>query len=122
SERLGFRYVDEEITSMAAAKEGLDPNLVADAEKRRGLLARFVDGLAKAGVAAGSVGLTVPTDLDRSDDFRALILETLVETAKQGDVVIVAHAASVALAGRDDLLRVLITATPERRAQRLSDA
>jgi cytidylate kinase len=34
--------------------------------------------------------------------------------------VIVAHAASFALAGRPDLLRVLITAPPEVRARRLA--
>jgi cytidylate kinase len=37
-------------------------------------------------------------------------------------VVIVAHAASIALAGRGDLVRVLVTASPEARAQRLAEA
>jgi cytidylate kinase len=35
--------------------------------------------------------------------------------------VIVAHAASVALAGRDDTLRVLVTASPETRVRRYAE-
>jgi cytidylate kinase len=37
-------------------------------------------------------------------------------------VVIVAHAAAFALAGRDDLVRVLITAPAEIRTRRLAEA
>jgi len=122
SRRLGFRYVDQEIISTAAAKLDLDPNLVADAEKRKGLVTRFVGGLARAAVDIGSTGYAIPTtpDLEGSDDFRRLILEAITETADQGDVVIVAHAASVLLAGRDDVLRVFITASQGKRADRLA--
>ena len=41
------------------------------------------------------------------------------EAAAQGDVVIVAHAASFALADRDDVLRTFVTASPAVRADRL---
>jgi cytidylate kinase len=44
-----------------------------------------------------------------------------VQTAERGSVVIVAHAASHALAGRDDVLRVLVTAPPSVRARRLAE-
>src|SRR5262245_24428374 len=62
------------------------------------------------------------SELVRSHDLRALIRETVVETAGKGDVVIVAHAASFALGDRDDVLRVLITAPPEVRTARLAEA
>ena len=42
------------------------------------------------------------------------------ETADRGNVVIVAHAASHALADRDDVLRVLVTASPETRCARVA--
>src|SRR6476469_5144749 len=75
SDRLGFRYVDEEIISIAAAREGLDSNVVADAERRQSFLARFADTLTKAGVAVGSVGFTIPNVSERewSDGFLRLI-------------------------------------------------
>ena len=50
--------------------------------------------------------------------MRALIREAIEEVAARGNVVVVAHAASFALAGREDTLRVLVTASPETRAGR----
>ena len=94
----------------------------AVAERRKGFLVRFIDSLGMS-AGAGSVGY-IPDlgELGRSEDFRALIREAIQETAERGDVVIASHAASLALAGRDDLLRVLVTASPETRTKRLADA
>jgi cytidylate kinase len=124
AERLGFRYVDEEIISMAAAKAGVVPELVADAERRRRLLDKVLEGLARGGTAAGSAAYAVPRDrqAEGTEDYRRLIIETIVETAHQGSVVIVAHAASIALADTADLLRVLVTAPSDVRAGRVAAA
>jgi cytidylate kinase len=121
SGELGCRYVDEEIISAAAKKAGVSPHLVADAEKRQGLLLQFIDGLGERGVTSdhGFMFTGAPED-ERSEDFRALIREAVHETAERGEVVIVAHAASMALAGREGLLRVLITASPEMRVWRVA--
>jgi cytidylate kinase len=51
-----------------------------------------------------------------------LMRSVLWESAEAGDAVIVAHAASLALATRADVLRVLITASAETRARRLAEA
>ena len=51
-----------------------------------------------------------------------MIRSALWESAERGDAVIVAHAASLALATRTDVLRVLITASPETRVRRLAGA
>jgi predicted TPR repeat methyltransferase len=40
AERLGFRYLDEEVLSEAAEWADLDPAFVADAERRKPLTAR----------------------------------------------------------------------------------
>ena len=64
---------------------------------------------------AGTAELGGGTD---PKSLRALIQKSIHETAERGDVVIVSHAASYALAGRDDVLRVLVTASPETRAGR----
>jgi cytidylate kinase len=71
----------------------------------------------------GSATATVPitADIRGSDDYRALILEAIARTADEGEVVIVAHAASMALAGREGVLRVLVTSPTEVRARRLAD-
>ena len=127
AERLGFRYVNEEIISRAAEKQGIDPAAIADAERRKGVILRVLEGLGQGGAAGATPGgaMWVPddsTELAQSHDLRALIRETIHETAARGHVVIVAHAAAFALAGRDDLVRVFVTAPAEIRTQRIAEA
>ena len=129
ADRLGFRYVDEEIISAAAEKQGVDPAAIADAERRKSVLMRVLEGMGQTGAASATATpggpMWIPDDsseLVRTHDLRTLIRETVVETAARSDVVIVAHAASFALADRDDVLRVLITAPPEVRSARLAEA
>jgi cytidylate kinase len=122
---LGFRYVDEEIIYLAAERHGLDAELVGDAERRKGLLDRILNDIAGAPVMmepTGGMTLLPPEAFVTRENLRALIVEAIKETAERGRVVIVSHAASIPLAGRADLLRVLITASFELRAQRLAEA
>ena len=124
AERLGFQYVDEEIIVRAAAKGGLAPVDVADEEKRKSLLSRLLQEMGR-GAAIESYGLAGAAELASEgtspDVIRSLISEAIEQTAGTGDVVIVAHAAARALSGRPDVLRVLVTASPETRANRISE-
>jgi cytidylate kinase len=131
--RLGFRYVDEEIISRAANQAQVDAALVAAAEQRKPLLERLLDKLPTAHDLAGAVTLStgVPVDIFTGgvveyravpEDMRALIRAAIHEVAQAGQAVIVAHAASMALAGSEGVLRVLITASPAVRAARLVTA
>ena len=63
-----------------------------------------------------------PVEGATSDELRAHILDAIEETAEHGKAVIVAHAASHALASRQDVLRVLVTASPDTRAARVAEA
>lgn len=123
AERLGFRYVDEEIIEIAAKKHGLDADLVADAERRKNLLSRLLDDLATAPMLdpSGTAGFLMAdtTSVPRREELRQLIIEAIRETAQRGDVVIVSHAAGIPLAGRDDLMRVLVTASFGTRVSRI---
>jgi cytidylate kinase len=121
AERLDFLYVDEEIVARAAAKGGIEPAEVADEERRKSFAARLLDAIAQGGgEAAWAVGAPPHTGEEvGSDEVRALIRETIEQTATRGKVVIVAHAASRALPEGAHALRVLITASPARRASRL---
>jgi cytidylate kinase len=118
AEGLGFTYVDEDIVRLAAERGHISPEDVADAERRKSTIRRLLEGMGK-GEATETYGLAPPVAGGAiSDDVSALIREAIEETAGQGEVVIVAHAASFALADRDDVLRVLVTASPETRAER----
>lgn len=122
AKRLGFTYADEEVVARAAARGGIDAGSVADEESRKSRAARVLEALA----LTGDLGLAgVPpagTDEVRGPEIRALIRETIEHMAAQGNVVIVAHAASHALPARSDVLRVLITASPDVRAQRVGES
>ena len=52
--------------------------------------------------------------------YDELIRDVIVQTANAGKVVIVAHGAGICLADTAGVLRTLISATPEVRAERLS--
>jgi uncharacterized protein len=105
AEKLGFRYVDEEIIVAVAEKEEMWPEALALVEDRKaGRRLEVYD--------AGSE----PTKV-----LRSLIRDAIRETAKQGPVVIVAHASSFALGGGDGILRVLVTASSETRARRFAE-
>jgi hypothetical protein len=120
AERLGFQYVDDEVIAEAAEWAEIDPALVADAERRKPLVARLLGHMAEGGVsqqlASGQWARTAPTDAD----LRVLITDVLRSFADRGSVVIVSHAASFALAGRE-ALRVLVTASDDTRASRVPE-
>ena len=124
ADRLSFRYVDEEIIEIAAKKHGLDSDVIADAERRKSLFGRLLDDLASGSMLdpGGTAGILVPdvTTMPRREDLRLLIIEAIRETAERGNVVIVSHAAGIPLAGRDDVLRVLVTASFDTRVRRVA--
>jgi cytidylate kinase len=107
ADSLDFRYVDEEILLAAAEHEGLEPEQLAEAERRRSGLSRLQIDLVTGGA------------LDEM--LRSLIRTSLHETAAAGQAVIVAHAASMALVAHEGILRVLVTASRETRARRLAE-
>ena len=127
AERLGFALVDEEIILRAAAEGGVESDAVADVERRRSFMER-----ALAAAASGSAGVTIAAGgLDSyytgsvgspqaSEELRGFIRIAIEETAERGSVVIVAHAASHALASRPDVLRVLVTASSSIREARVA--
>src|SRR4029453_13031705 len=103
---LGFRYVDEEIITRAAEKQGVDPAAIADAERRKSVILRVLEGPRQSGAARATPGGPMWGP----------------DAAPQRPVVMGAHAAAFALAGRDDLVRVLVTAPVEIRTRRLAEA
>jgi len=122
AQRLGFRYVDDEVVEEAAKRAGVDRALVADAEHRKPLVIRILALIAEQSPETLALLPASGTDsLPSEDDLRALIVDVLRSLADAGSVVIVAHAASFALAKRD-VLRVLVTASTETRTERVAKA
>jgi cytidylate kinase len=121
---LGFRLIDEDIVTRAAVEAGVDEEVIADVERRKSLLVRLLEGLGPASMGTGPI-VTPPETAGygqpASDELRELIKSVIEETAAHGNVVIAAHAASLTLAARGDVLRVHVTASPETRQRRLAE-
>ena len=130
AERLGYQDVDEQVIERAARLAQVDAGLVARMEQRQPLLRKLVDKLAAAHDLVGPAMLStmvpafggVPGHAGgraQPDDLRLLIQAAIQEIANDGRAVIVAHAASMTLATRPDVVRVLVTASADTRARRL---
>jgi cytidylate kinase len=125
AESLGFRYVDEDIVHAAAERAGVDPETVTTTEQRRTLANKLLDLVAQSGAPEAYAFAPEIAELSQlsgsSEAVREVIREAVRETADAGNAVIVAHAASHVLAGRPDVLRILVTGSPEVRAKRLAE-
>ena len=129
AEKLGYRYVDDEIIDRAAEHAGVSRETIAKTERPTGLLSRIVDGLAaSAGNEATMAFLAgapvyVPAQRDWSPQaelsYEELIQQVIIEVANQHRAVIMAHGAAVCLRGRAEALRVFITASLDTRVERL---
>lgn len=117
AEGLAYRIVDEEIVARAAQRRNLSSAEVANAERRKSLLASLVEEIGDSSADVIKF-ITNPKEAGAHDDVRHLIRDAIMETADEGNVVIVAHAASYALSRRKDVLRVLITGSEFGRANK----
>lgn len=130
AEALEYRYVDDEVVMAAAARAGIDPASLAGVEHHKGFFTRLMDALVAPQEEIEGGYLRLPstreyysTDVKPSTpsfaEGRRLIVDALTEIATRGRVVIVAHAGSMALGGRPDVLRVHVTASPSTRLRRV---
>jgi cytidylate kinase len=120
AKELGYRYADEEIIIKAAEKAGVAPETVEQVEHTPGLFVRILEAMARTPPdPEGWAGAAVAPSVDRSI-YQGLIERVIRETGNKGNVVIVAHGASVPLSAVSGVLRVLVTASPEVRAERLA--
>jgi len=117
---LGFSYLNEAIVAQVAKDQGVDPAIVVEAERRKSFFTRVMEMAAR-----GAVDVAPDPSLylfDETDTLLSLIRDALREAADRGSVVLVAHAACYALAGRSDVLRVGVTAPLATRESRVASA
>ena len=130
AERLAFRYVDDEVITLAAEGAGIAPTVVESAEHEQGLFERLMETLVGPPrdpenlIARRPSGVyyseeVPPPMVVARDELRRLIQGAILEIARRGEAVIVAHAASFALARHPDVLRVCVTASADVRLGRL---
>jgi cytidylate kinase len=119
AEKLGFRYVNNQIIYWAAERAGVSPATIEKTEHTPPLMERILQFIGSTSVEAGHAAYVAPVP-EPSVAYERLIERVIRETAVAGNVVIVAHGASVPLAGTPGLLRIFITASPDVRALRIA--
>ena len=122
SKEIGYRYIDDEIITRAAEKAKITPEEMAGAEKPPGLIERLLESIGKTSADPEGWGSYAAMAAQSSTSSEALIELAVRETAREGNVVIVAHGGSIALGETEGVLRVLITGSPDVRASRLQEA
>ncbi len=120
AKELEFRYADEEIIIKAAEKAGVSPETVAQAEHTPSLIARILESMARTPPTPEGWSGAAILPSNSMLDYGSLIEKVVRETANEGDVVIVAHGASIPLGDLSGVLRVLVTASPAVRVERLA--
>ena len=86
-----------------------------------GSVLRLIEELGRTSPAPYAIPIAALGSPMTEEAYQELIRAVIAETAAQGSAVIVAHAALIALEERNDVLRVLVTAPPNIRAQRVAD-
>jgi cytidylate kinase len=130
ADRMSLRYYDWEITSEAAHRSGVSPSDVIAAERVPGFFERMMArlGAVSAMTVEGGTGFADPSPAVwdtaiqsfTSDAYRQVIEQVVDELANQGNAVIVGHAGQHVLRDRPDVLRVFVTGSLPRRAERLA--
>ncbi|HSP54660.1 MAG TPA: cytidylate kinase-like family protein [Dehalococcoidia bacterium] len=119
SEALGFRLIDDEIIVRAAEKAGVTPESMSKVERSASLIDRILKYMGTTSVDAGYGPYIAPV-IDSSASYEGIITSVIRETAAAGNVVILAHGASIPLTGTPGLMRVLVTGSVESRATRMT--
>lgn len=122
ADKIRFRYVDDEIIIMAAEKEGVPPVTIGKVERSSPIIDRILGSMSynnpkQEEKGGGSYQIT-SSKLSQSEGYRQIIQDVIVETAKMGKVVIVAHGASILLSEMSGILRVFVTSSQSNRTKR----
>ena len=121
AEQLGYQFVNNEILDRAAEQAGVSRQEVAEVEHSPSLISRIMSAIGSSVVPAEYAGPPLTQDeIDPSPSYRRLIQGVIREVAARKNVVILAHGASILLAGKPGVLRVLVTASPATRAGRVA--
>lgn len=115
--KLGISYYDRELIDAAAKKSGLSADFVETTEQKitNSLLYNLAMGTGYGyGILNGADTQTLPL----AEQVYIAQKDVIREYAEKGSCVIVGRCADQILSGRDDVLRVFIYASPDKRVER----
>ena len=115
SEKLGIRFYDKELISLAAKESGMSPEVFAKADEKAtsSLLYTLSTGLYTYGNGFSAMG-----DLPMNDQLYILQHKIIKEKAEKENFVVVGRCADYILKEYDNVVRLFIYADLEVRAKR----
>ncbi len=121
---LGYHLLDYRLVQAAAEEAGVSTETIAESEHRPSFFTRILEALARNPAGPASGQWIEPIDMSgtpllTSSDYRDLVVQVVEDYARQGNVVFLGHGAQFMLANHPDVVRVLITGSPEARARRV---
>ena len=124
AEETGYRLLDYRVVQAAAEEAGVSTETIAEAEHKPSFFTRILEALARNPSGAAGGQWVEPLDMSgtallTSADYRDLVRQVVEDYASQGAVVFLGHGAQFMLAGRPDVLRVLVTGTKAARIRRV---
>jgi len=124
ADELGYRLLDYRVVQAAAEEAGVSTETIAEAEHKPSFFTRILEALARNPAGPASGQWMEPLDMSgtpllTSADYRDLVRQVVEDYASQGDVVFLGHGAQFMLEGRTDVLRVLVTGSPDARTRRV---
>ncbi len=105
AQQLGFGYLNEAIVAQVAKDYDVDPAIVIEAERRKSFFTRVAEMAARGAPDVVAADASLYT-FDQAGTLLSLIRDAVRDAAGRGNMVLVAHAACYACAGRPDVLRV----------------
>ena len=115
AERLGVKFYDKQIISLAAQKSGLSDEFIANNEQR--VRSGLMQNLAAS--AAYSSGFFSGQYLPLSESIFISQAQVIRDVAAKESAVIVGRCADYVLAGRENTINVFIHAPAEERVKRI---
>ena len=115
AERLGVKFYDKQIISLAAQKSGLSDEFIANNEQR--VRSGLMQNLAAS--AAYSSGFFSGQYLPLSESIFISQAQVIRDVAARESAVIVGRCADYVLAGRENTINVFIHAPAEERVKRI---
>jgi len=123
ADRLGFRYLDDEVIQRAERDAGLPRSVLEGAEHSPSLATRLSERLAASpGWMALAWSAPIPliaNPLYSSQHYRHVIEEVIRELPRRGDAVLLGHGGQVILGDRWDTVKVLISGSAALRVMRV---
>lgn len=118
AEKLGYKYYDRDLISMAAEKSGMNKEVLGEADEKAATSLLYTLALGSSVFAHGVDHINVPLN-----DKLYIVQSNIIKDIYNGDegAVIVGRCADYVLSDKEDVIRVFISADFDKRVETVAE-